>query len=190
MPNVLVTGPDATAVTTALERVGVTAVVIGPDEDLAERLSALVPRSLDGYIQLPVAIPVPGDSVLVQFRTFLRDGLLHRFDQAELVLPYLSGRAKVVLVSGNTPVQPTGGDARLASDDKGARVSMLRVLAHTIRLDRGEDISTSVVDGRKGSSAIARAVLLDTETASAHGAGLGDDEEQDAWGSEYGPLPS
>lgn len=187
MPTVLVTGPDATAVTSALDRVGVTPVVIRPDEDLAERLSSLTPGSLAGYVQLPVAVPVSGDSVLVQVRTFLRDGLLHRFDQAELVLPYLSARAAVVLVSGNTPVQAGGGDARLASDDKGARASMLRVLAHTIRLDRGGEISTSVVDGRKGGAAIARALQLGTEGASSQSVVL-DDDDPDTWGSEDGPV--
>lgn len=189
MRTVLVTGPDATGVTAALEKVGMTPVVIGPDEDLAARLGAMAPLSLAGYVQLPVAVPVSGDSVLSRVRTFLRDGLLHRFDQAELVLPYLNGRATVVLVSGNTPVQTGGGDAQLASDDKGARVSMLRVLAHTIRLDRGGEISTSVVDGRKGSMAIARAVLLGTETADVPSVGIGDDD-QDTWGSEDGPLSS
>lgn len=189
MPTVLVTGSDAGGVTSALERVGVTPVVIGPGEDLAARLSAMAPGDLAGYVQLPVAVPVSGDSVLGRVRTFLQDGLLHRFDQAELVLPYLSGRATVVLVSGNTPVQAGGGGAQLASDDKGARVSMLRVLAHTIRLDRGGELSTLVVDGRKGSAAIARAVLLGAETASAQSVVI-DDDEPDTWGSEYGPVSS
>jgi hypothetical protein len=187
VPTVLVTGADGPGVTSALERVGVTPVVIGPDEDLADGLSALTPGSLAGYVQLPVAVEVSGNSVLVQVRTFLRDGLLHRFDQAELVLPYLSGRASVVLVSGNTPVQAGGGDARLASDDKGARASMLRVLAHTIRLDRGGEISVGVVDGRKDSAAIARALQLGPEGPSSQSVVM-DDDDPDTWGSEDGPV--
>ncbi len=124
--TVLVSGPvdGAGAVVRALEQAGATAVAAAP----GELASVVTGRSFDGYVQLPIAVPAVGDTMLDRVRHFLAEGLLGRFTAAAEVAPALSDGAVVVLAAGHTP----GEDV---PDDRAARLALMRVLGHAIRAD-------------------------------------------------------
>jgi hypothetical protein len=87
------------------------------------------PTPVDYYVQLGVLVPARGETVVRRVQSFLNDGLLERFTLAERVLPMLAADAVVLLVAGNQATEVT------APDDRAARLSLLRVLAHAIRAD-------------------------------------------------------
>ncbi len=81
------------------------------------------------YVQLGVTVPARGKTIVQRVHSFLDDGLLDRFATAERVLPMLADDAVVLLVAGNLPAEMA------APDDRVARLSLLRVLAHAMRAD-------------------------------------------------------
>ena len=133
MDKVLVSGWDARVgqVSDALRALGAEVVVSDDPHRLRQVVAELPPKSLSAYVQLPVSVDVSGETVVGRVRTFLQNGLLARFDAADVVLPALRGDAKVVLVSGNSTVQ---GEAM--PDDAAARFALLNVLAHAVRADK------------------------------------------------------
>lgn len=102
-------------------------------EDL-DKLPALVAElgasSLDCYVQMPVEIHPRGESVVGLVHDFLAQGLLARFSALEQVLPAVRDGGGVLLVTGN---HPEGVDT---PDDHGARLGLLKVLAHAVLADR------------------------------------------------------
>lgn len=129
----LVSGCDerVAAVAAALQETGARVVVSDDPARLAQVAGSLEPASLSCYVQLPVRVDVTGATVVGRVRTFLRNGLLARFDAAEAVLPALRDDATVVLVTGNTPAQGAN-----LPDDFAARHALLDVLAHAVRADK------------------------------------------------------
>jgi hypothetical protein len=85
--------------------------------------------AINYYVQLGVTVPARGASIVRRVHSFLSDGLLDRFTIAERVLPMLADDAVVLLVAGNLPAEVA------APDDRTARLSLLRVLAHAMRAD-------------------------------------------------------
>lgn len=121
--RVLITGsPDRVESLTKLFAdagvVGVTLDQLGPGAS-----------AIDYYVQLGVAVPSRGDTIVRRVHSFLNDGLLDRFAIVERVLPMLAADAVVLLVAGNLPAEVA------APDDQTARLSLLRVLAHAVRAD-------------------------------------------------------
>jgi hypothetical protein len=86
-------------------------------------------RAVDYYVQLGDVVPARGDTLVRRVHSFLSDGLLGRFAIAERVLPLLADDAVVLLVAGNLQKEIA------APDDRLARLSLLRVLAHAMRAD-------------------------------------------------------
>lgn len=122
--------PLAEAVAAALRQAGAEVVVTDDVQRVAEVVAGLEPGSVDAYLQLPVSLASRGDTVVARVRQFLSEGLLARFEAVEAVLPVLAPGARVLLVSGTTPL-----DAGDLPDDRRARLALLEVLAHAVRAD-------------------------------------------------------
>lgn len=144
--RVLVSGGDQRVreVAAALRDAGAEVVVVDDLAALPGVVSGLPAGSLHGYVQLPVSVPLEGDSVVQRVRGFLEGGLLARFDAVQDVLPALAADARVLLVAGNT----TAGGRDLP-DDRAARAALLDVLSHAIRADRADaPVRVHVLDQR------------------------------------------
>jgi hypothetical protein len=151
---VVVTGAEsaAEAVRTALEKLGADVLLAPPASDLADRLGD---RTVDAYVQLPTLLSVEGrgseGSLVERIGGFLSEGLLMRFRAAASLLPHLGEESRVVLVAGNTPVPGTG------VDDKAARSSLLRMLAHALRAEEApRRLRVRVLEHDSGPDVIAR----------------------------------
>lgn len=157
MPRVaLVTGSaDRTdGVAAALRDKGAEVVAITDLETLQDAVASLEPGSVDTYVQLPVYIKPEGDSVVSRVHSFLEHGLIARFTAAETVTPLLSDQARVVLVGGNTPRDPS------SPDDQPARLSLLQVLAHALRADKApHTLRVRVVDHERSAEQVASIAL-------------------------------
>ena len=127
----LVTGsPErVAAVSAALREQDYEVVPVGEADALAEVCASLGRNAIDCYVQLPVNVPPSGGTVVSRLHAFLAGGLLARFEAVDAVLGTLRPNACVVLVAGNLPAEFT------APDDRQARMSLLRVLAQSIRAD-------------------------------------------------------
>lgn len=127
----VVSGTDAAAFAEALAQHGfdITATPATLSE-VIEVAGGLEVGSVDLYVQLPVRIPAEGGNAVAVVRHFLSEGLLRRFDAAEAMLPALSGAGVVALVSGNHP------GTTAAPDNPEARIALMKVLGHTLLLER------------------------------------------------------
>jgi hypothetical protein len=123
---------------------------VAQDDDLDAACATLGPGSVSCYVQLPVEIRPQGTSALQRVHQLLEQGLMTRFEVAQRVLPVLAQDAAVVLVSGNLLTS----DA--APDDQRARISLLRVLGHSIIADGGvRHLWVTVVDHQRSPAEIA-----------------------------------
>lgn len=157
MPRVaLVTGSanrteDVAAV---LRGKGAEVVAVTDIDALPDAVSSLRPGSVEAYVQLPVYIKPEGDTVVSRVHSFLEHGLISRFTAAETVVPLLSDQARVVLVGGNTPRDPS------SPDDQPARLSLLQVLAHALRADKApHTVWVHVVDHERSPEQVASIAL-------------------------------
>jgi hypothetical protein len=124
----------------ALEKAGFSVTRATDGDGLAAACSAIAPRNLDCYVQLPRETVVHGESLIDRVRQFLAEGLLARFAAAATVAPLLTPEATVVLVAGNLPGAST-------PDDRHARIDLLRVLARAILAECEESDVRAVVVG-------------------------------------------
>lgn len=83
----------------ALEAAGFAVTRAGAPDGLNDTLSAVPPRSLHCYVQLPGDAETGAPEGLDGVRTFLADGLVARFDSALAVAPLLHPHGCVVLVA-------------------------------------------------------------------------------------------
>jgi hypothetical protein len=152
--------PLAGTVASALRQAGVEVVVTEDVRRVGEAVAGLDPGSVDTYVQLPVSLASRGDTVAARVRQFLSEGLLVRFEAVESVLPVLAPGARVLLVSGTTPL-----DAGDLPDDRRARLALLEVLAHAVRADGSASrVRVSTVSSGRGADELA-AVALGREQA-------------------------
>jgi hypothetical protein len=111
-------------------------------------------RAVDYYVQLGVVVPARGDTLVRRVHSFLSDGLLGRFAIAEQVLPLLADDAVVLLVAGNLQREMA------APDDRLARLSLLRVLAHAMRADLApKPVRIRVISSDRGDDEITEFAL-------------------------------
>jgi hypothetical protein len=149
----LVTGsaPRAGEVASALEAAGY-AVTTVEDPSKLDDLS-LEGASVDCYVQLPVEIAPRGDDVVRLIADFLSRGLLARFTSAATVSPALAPHACVVLVTGNHPPKAS------TPDDQGARLALLKLLAHAILAEHHDDgVRAVIVDHGRSAEEIVELV--------------------------------
>lgn len=127
---------------------------------LQGQVAALPPGGVSLYVQLPTQITARGANAVEVIRNFLLDGLLARFDAASAVLPALAEPATVVLVSGN---HPGAGAGASAPDNPVARLALMKVLGHSLLLERGDGLAVKVVDHQRSPERVA-AVAVEPET--------------------------
>lgn len=167
MSTVLVTGSGAGAADMDRElRAGDRRVVVSASVggNVADALAGHDPHSVEYYVQMPAVVEVAlGAAAVTRVRTFLTDGLMARFAEVEAALPYLSDDASVLLVSGSQALveadsSPSAIGSAATPDDRGARVSLLLVLAEALRRDHPA-MRVHVAERGAGIEALAAAVL-------------------------------
>lgn len=138
----------------AVRAAGAEVLAVHDPGQVAEAVAGLPAGGLHGYVQLPVTVPLEGESVVRRVRSFLEGGLLSRFEAAQAALPALAEDGRVLLVAGNTT--SSGSDL---PDDRAARLALLEVLSHAIRADKAPaKVRVQVLEGRSASE-LAAAVL-------------------------------
>lgn len=158
--KVLVSGSDqrVAELAEALRQAGAEVLAVDDPAALPAAAADLPAGSLQGYVQLPVTVPLEGESVVRRVRCFLEGGLLSRFDAVQSVVPALADDARVLLVAGNT--SSVGKDL---PDDRVALLALLEVLAHAIRADTASArVRVHVLDQRSPDE-LAQAVLRAAE---------------------------
>lgn len=186
MSTVLITGSGAGSAQIARELSGGDRQVVSAPAggDVAAALADHEAGSVGHYVQMPAVIEVPvGAPAVTRVRTFLTDGLMARFAEAEAVLPYLTADASVLLVSGSQALQeadssPSDIGSAATPDDRDARVSLLLVLAEALRRDH-PNLRVHVAERSVGVEALAAAVLAGQGVEGAS-SGTGD-QEYDDW---------
>lgn len=156
MTLVLVTGGgrQAEAVTTALTSAGCRCVRAVDLDGLRSAVADLGDERVDTYLQLPVTIEAVATTAIGRIRELLTQGLIARFDAAEVALGAVRDGGSVVLVGGNNPGE------REMTDDQRARFSLLRVLSHTILADHGgREVRSTVLPGESDPADVVAAVV-------------------------------
>ena len=156
MTLVLVTGSEGrvTAVTAALSEAGCRCVSAIDVASMKAVLAGLVDERVDAYVQLPVEISATADTAIGRIRELLTEGLVARFDAAEVAVTAVGDGGAIFLVAGNTP-----GEREL-TDDQRARYALLRVLSHTILADcAGRDVRSVVLPSNTTPADVASVVL-------------------------------
>ncbi len=154
--TVLVSGSDRRVeeLAEAVRAAGAEVLAVHDPAQVAEAVAGLPAGGLHGYVQLPVTVPLEGESVVRRVRSFLEGGLLSRFEAVQAALPALAEDGRVLLVAGNTT--SSGSDL---PDDRAARLALLEVLSHAIRADKAPaKVRVQVLQGRSASE-LAAAVL-------------------------------
>lgn len=192
--TVLITGSTSgtEAMAAAVTSAGGEPIVARSPEELATALNTVGDGELQYYVQMPTSVTPFGSSVTTRIHNFLSEGLLTRYRTAEVVIPKLSDDARVVLVAGNVNSESS------APDDRRARLSLVHVLAHALKADKGSDgFHAEVAPAGTDAAAIASAVLTGTAltaaTNAAHDAEAVVDPglDYDDWRTEMlGGMPS
>ena len=143
--------PRAEKVAAALRDAGFDPVEVAVDTDeLRELVARLATDSVACYVQLPGNIEARGNTVIERVRNFLVDGLISRFDAAELVAPALAPGAVALLIAGNHPEETE------APDNHPARLSLLNTLAACLMIERpGDDLRPVVLRSDRTDAEIA-----------------------------------
>ena len=99
-------------------------------EDLPAVCAAAGPEAFDSYVQLPSTFAARGDTAIQRVHHFYANGVLARFGALDATVPALSPTARLTFVMGQLPPEAA------TPDDREARQSLTRVLAHAARADR------------------------------------------------------
>lgn len=151
----VISGTTSGATSAALQAQGFTTHEAPDTGALHELVVALGAGSVDLYVQLPTAISSRGGNAVEVVRNFLTDGLIARFDAASAVVPALTEHATVVLVSGNHP----GKETDAAPDNPEARLSLMKVLGHTLLLQQAGKLTVKIVDQQQTAERIAEVAV-------------------------------
>jgi hypothetical protein len=100
--------------------------------DLPAVCAAAGPRVFDSYVQLPSTFEASGDTAIQRVHHFYAHGVLARFTGLDAAVPSLALNARLTFVMGQLPPEAA------TPDDREARQSLTRVLAHAARADRRE----------------------------------------------------
>jgi hypothetical protein len=130
-------------------------------------------EAFDGYVQLPTAFTVEGDTAVSRVHHFFADGVLARFPAVAAALPSIRPGGRITFVTGVLP-----GDVS-TEDDVAARAALLRVLGRAARADAAAGLRISTL----GSSATAKEIALTAlgRTSTAGSFTTGPDESYSEW---------
>ena len=131
MTSVLISGAEEQArhVAAALRGRGVDVTVVTALEDMPRVCAEAGPSAFDCYVQLASTFQLRGATVIERVHHFYAGGVLARFPALAAALPTLADTARVIFVLGDLP------DEVASSDDRDARRSLTKVLAHAARAD-------------------------------------------------------
>jgi hypothetical protein len=99
-------------------------------EDMPAVCAAAGPEAFGAYVQLPSTFTARGDTAIQRVHHFYTNGVLARFVALDAAVPSLSRSARLTFVMGQLPAEAA------TPDDREARQSLTRVLAHAARADR------------------------------------------------------
>jgi hypothetical protein len=137
-PRVLVSGAAAHVedVAGALRRRDADVTCVTDLADLPAACAVAGPQVFDSYVQLPTTLAASGETAIQRLHHFYGTGVLSRFTALDAVVPSLTPSARVTFVLGQLPPEAA------TPDDREARRSLTRVLAHAARADRRDGALT------------------------------------------------
>jgi hypothetical protein len=155
--RVLISGlPDLVAQVAAAMPDTVEVAAVPDIADVDDVCRQAGPHHFDAYVQLPASFEVRGASAIARVHHFYADGVLARFTALDAALPALKPQARLVFVLGVLP------DAASTDDDRAARRSLTRVLAHAAQADAGASgLIISQLDSSSPAAEIARVATGD-----------------------------
>ena len=156
MTSVLISGAEEQAV--ALEAVlrsrGAEVTTVVNLDDMPRICAQAGPAAFDAYVQLPSTFQLRGATVIERVHHFYAGGVLARFPSLAAALPALADTARVTFVLGQLPEEVASGD------DRDARRSLTRVLAHAARADvASPTFSVRVLDSDQSVDEVVAAAL-------------------------------
>lgn len=155
MSAVLVSGAAAhvSEVANALRAHGASVTEVVDRSTLPEVCAAAGAGAFDSYIQLPQNFQAQGETAIRRVHDFYAGGVLGRFLALAAALPSLTSDARVTFVLGQLP--PEVGSV----DDREARESLTRVLAHAAQADADGKLTVRLVSAGCGPDEIASIAL-------------------------------
>ena len=156
MTSVLISGVEEQArrVEAALRSRGVDVTAVVHLEDMPRVCAEAGPSAFDSYVQLPSTFQMRGATVIERVHHFYAGGVLARFPALAAALPTLADTARVTFVLGHLPEEVA------SSDDREARRSLTKVLAHAARADAASaSFSVRVLDSEASVDQVVGAAL-------------------------------
>ncbi len=131
MTSVLVSGTEqqVSSVAEALRARGADVTAVTDLADMPSVCSAAGPSAFDSYVQLASTFQMQGETVVERVHHFYANGVLARFPALGAAVPALTAEASITFVLGQLPAEVA------SSDDRDARLSLTKVLAHAARAD-------------------------------------------------------
>ena len=118
------------------------------------------PAAFDSYVQLASTFQMRGATVIERVHHFYAGGVLARFPALAAALPTLADTARITFVLGHLPEEVA------SSDDREARRSLTKVLAHAARADAASaTVSVRVLDASAAREEIVAAALGEEPTS-------------------------
>jgi hypothetical protein len=114
----------------ALRRRDATVTAVTDLDEMPAVCAAAGPEAFDSYVQLPSTFAARGETAIQRVHHFYANGVLARFTALDAAGPSLSRTARLTFVMGQLPPEAA------TPDDREARQSLTRVLAHAARADR------------------------------------------------------
>lgn len=97
--------------------------------DLPKVCADAGPGAFDSYVQLGSTYEMMGDTVVERVRRFYANGVLARFPALGAAATALTDTARILFVQGVLPAEAA------SADDRAARRTLTKVLAHALRAD-------------------------------------------------------
>lgn len=131
MTSVLVSGAEqqVSPVAEALRARGAEVTAVVDLEDMPGVCAAAGPSAFDCYVQLASTFQMDGETVVERVHRFYANGVLARFPALGAAVPALTPEASITFVLGQLPAEVA------STDDRDARLSLTKVLAHAARAD-------------------------------------------------------
>jgi hypothetical protein len=152
MTSVLVSGAprSVSALAKALRDQGADVTEVVDLDEMTSVCETAGSSAFDAYVQLSATFQMGGDTAIDRVHNYYANGVLGRFRALRAALPALAGGATVTFVLPDLPPEVA------SPDDRSARQSLTKVLAHAARADAAPEAITIHV---LGSDATTREVV-------------------------------
>ena len=131
MTSVLVSGaaPPVARFAEALRASGADVTTVSDLGEMTAVCQAAGAEAFDAYVQLPSTFEMQGDTAIERVHHFYANGVLARYPALAAAVPVLAPTATVVFVLADLPAEVA------SQEDRDARESLTKVLAHAARAD-------------------------------------------------------